>query len=414
MSNNRIVDVLIIGAGPAGMAAALAASSAGADVLLVERDTRLGGILPQCIHNGFGLHRYSEELTGPEYAQRDIEALHHSDVEIQCGTFALELSQNDDLFSILLVSTGSARRQLSRSVVLAMGCRERTAGAISLPGARPAGIYTAGAAQRMMNIQNLSVGRSAVIVGSGDIGLIMARRMTLEGARVEAVTEIMPYPGGLARNVHQCLHDFGIPLYLSTGIADVYGRKRVEGVRIAPLTREGQLDLAKATDIACDTILLSVGLIPENELTRRCGVMLDPRTQGAMVDATCMTTVAGVFACGNVLHVHDVADHVTEEGALAGMAAAGWASRPAPASRMAPVACSQDIRYVVPQRITHCGKTLLSLRVSRVRPQGRLVVRQKDVVLASKAFIRLHPSEMVRLEVDIPELAPLEVSYGHE
>lgn len=410
MTPDAILDVLVIGAGPAGMAATSAAFEYGArTVLLVERDNRLGGILFQCIHNGFGLYRYREELTGPEYAELDIERLASSQVIIQSETFAVDIVRDDALLRVLLIQRGKADWVCTKSVVLAMGCRERTAGAISLPGPRPSGIYTAGSAQRLMNIQNIKIGTRAVIVGSGDIGMIMARRMTLEGSSIAAVTEIMPHPGGLARNIHQCLHDFDIPLYLSTGISNVYGRHRVEGIRIAPVGADGTLEDARGRDIECDTILLSVGLIPENELSRKAHVMLDPRTQGAMVDARCMTSIPGVFACGNVLHVHDVADFVSEEGSLAGKSAAIWSQKPIIPRISVPVSCGQDIRYTVPQKINEPGDIVISLRVLKPRPSCRIIVKQGNRVLAKKSFIRLQSSEMVRIPVTIESIESVEV-----
>ena len=403
-------DVLVIGAGPAGIAAATSAARFGAEsVMLIERDNRLGGILFQCIHNGFGLYRYNEELTGPEYAQRDIDGLLKNSVIVKSNTFAADIIRNDSSFGVLLLCHDNAEWISARSIILAMGCRERTAGAISLPGQRPSGFYTAGTAQRLMNIQNVKVGTSVVIVGSGDIGMIMARRMTLEGSIVKAVTEIMPFPGGLARNIHQCLHDFGIPLFLSTGISQVYGRHRVEGVRIAPVDENGQLNDSEGRDIECDTLLLSVGLIPENELSKKASVKLDPRTQGAMVDANCMTSVPGIFACGNVLHVHDVADFVTEESELAGNAAARWVADPLIGQLSVPVSCAEDIRYTVPQSINEMKETIISLRVARPRPSCKIIIRQKNRILASKSYIRLQPSEMVRIPVTIERIEPVEV-----
>ncbi|MBQ2325638.1 MAG: FAD-dependent oxidoreductase, partial [Clostridia bacterium] len=303
-------EVIVIGGGPAGLAAAISARDNGAtDVLVIERDTCVGGILNQCIHNGFGLHRFKEELSGPEYASRFAENL--DNIEVLTDTMVLEVT-TDRVVRAVSRDHGYMELQ-AKAIVLAMGCRERTRGAISIPGDRPAGVYTAGAAQRYLNIEGYMVGKNAVILGSGDIGLIMARRMTLEGAKVHACVELMPYSGGLTRNIVQCLNDFDIPLYLSHTITDIRGKNRVEGVTIAKVGSDRKPIAGTEFDIECDTVLLSVGLIPENELTRGAGIPIDRRTNGAYVYENMETLCEGIFACGNVVHVHDLVDYVSAE-----------------------------------------------------------------------------------------------------
>ncbi len=346
-------DIVVVGGGPAGLAAAIAAYEAGEhDVLILERDTQLGGILNQCIHNGFGLHTFKEELTGPEYAQRFIDRADELGIERRLGTMVLDIS------SERVVTTVSAANGIDRiqagAVVLAMGCRERPRGALATPGYRPAGVYSAGTAQRLVNIEGQLPGREVVILGSGDIGLIMARRMTLEGAHVACVAEIMPYSGGLKRNIVQCLDDFGIPLLLSHTVVDVEGRDRVEAVTIAQV--DERLKPIPGTEVRypCDTLMLSVGLLPENELSREAGVELSPVTRGPVVDQSLQTSVAGIFACGNVLHVHDLVDFVSQEAAAAGTQAARYVmadAEEASASRGIPVAATDGVRYTVPSFI---------------------------------------------------------------
>ena len=344
---------MVVGGGPAGLAAAIAAYEAGEhDVLILERDTQLGGILNQCIHNGFGLHTFKEELTGPEYAQRFIDRADELGIERRLGTMVLDIS------SERVVTTVSAANGIDRiqagAVVLAMGCRERPRGALATPGYRPAGVYSAGTAQRLVNIEGQLPGREVVILGSGDIGLIMARRMTLEGAHVACVAEIMPYSGGLKRNIVQCLDDFGIPLLLSHTVVDVEGRDRVEAVTIAQV--DERLKPIPGTEVRypCDTLMLSVGLLPENELSREAGVELSPVTRGPVVDQSLQTSVAGIFACGNVLHVHDLVDFVSQEAAAAGTQAARYVMAGAEevsASRGIPVTATDGVRYTVPSFI---------------------------------------------------------------
>ena len=319
-------DIVIIGGGPAGLAAALSARHQGIERLLIlERDKELGGILNQCIHNGFGLHTFKEELTGPEYAWRYIEQVLEQKIPYWLNTMVVDIAQEDGWKIVTAMSREKGMSMLrARAVILAMGCRERPRGALNVPGFRPAGIYTAGTAQRLVNMEGYMPGKEIVILGSGDIGLIMARRMTLEGATVKVVAEIMPKSGGLTRNIVQCLEDYGIPLKLNPTVIDIKGKDHIEGVTLAQVDENKDPIPGTQEAYRCDTLLLSVGLIPENELTRGLGARMDEKTHGPVVDERLQTTVAGVFACGNVLHVHDLADHVSQEAAEAGKHAADY------------------------------------------------------------------------------------------
>lgn len=366
-------DVVVIGGGPAGMAAALAAHKAGARVAIVEREQHLGGILRQCIHPGFGLSHFKQELTGPEYAQRFIDQMHGTDIALFLNSMVIgidsgEPTEDTSVHTVTLMSTAGMLQLTGRAIVLAMGCRERTRSEIKIPGSRPAGVFTAGLAQRYINIENLKPGSHAVILGSGDIGLIMARRCTLEGVSVEGVYELMPYANGLRRNVKNCLDDFGIPLHLSTTVTRVIGHDRVKAVEVSQVDEHLAPIPGTERIVTCDTLLLSVGLIPENELSVAAGVELDPRTQGAVVDQSLQTGVPGIFACGNVLHVHDLADNVTTESERAGATAAAYAMG---AGAGAVPDCELTVSpagiagYALPGRITAVALTKLNFRVRR-------------------------------------------------
>lgn len=402
----RTIDVAIIGGGPAGLAAALKASEAGAKVLVLERDGEPGGILQQCIHNGFGLHYFGEELTGPEYAARFLEKVEKDEnIEILCDTMVLSFDGERRIVAIC-AKLGLVEIQAG-AVVLAMGCRERTRGALNIPGSRPAGVYTAGCAQRLVNREGYMPGREVVILGSGDIGLIMARRMTWEGAKVKLVAELMPYSSGLNRNIVQCLEDNGIPLRFNTTVVKIHGRERVEAVTVASVDPATRLPLAGTEEtIPCDTLMLSVGLLPENELTRGAGVQMDRVTSGAVVDETRQTSLPGVYACGNVLHVHDLVDNVSHEAEIAGTAAARFALDGTTTSPAHQVWAEGGVRYVVPQVLSTgaTGKLDLYFRVGNAYKPARLTVQCGEKVLVSRKKQVMTPGEMEKVTIDAGEL----------
>ncbi len=392
-------DLIIIGAGPAGLAAACSAYENGVrDILLIERDRALGGILNQCIHNGFGLQRFGEELTGPEYAGRYIEMLKSTSVEVCSDTMVLELKKDR---TVCAVNGEKGYFEVrGKAVILAMGCRERTRGAISIPGKRPAGVFTAGAAQRFLNIEGFLCGKRVVILGSGDIGLISARRMTLEGAKVLACVELMPYSSGLQRNIVQCLEDFDIPLYLSHTVTKIHGDRRVTGVTVQKVDEQKNPIPGTEMDFECDTLLLSVGLIPENELTKGADIRIDPRTNGPEVYDNLETSAEGIFACGNVVHVHDLVDYVSEESARAGAGAARRIAGNLPEASGISVEAGNAVSYVVPQHIRNSEdeKTVpLFFRVRRMLKKVRIEISDGKNLLASYPREYMAPGEMEKL-----------------
>lgn len=403
VTNVRNVDLVIIGGGPAGMAAAIEASRKGIrDILILEREKNLGGILQQCIHNGFGLHYFGEELTGPEYAWRFMDEVNKRNIPYCLETTVLQMyadktvtaiNSRDGLFTIK-----------ARAIVLAMGCRERTRGALNIPGARPAGIYTAGTAQKYVNIHGYMPGKTVVILGSGDIGLIMARRMTLEGADVKMVCELMPYSGGLTRNIVQCLDDYNIPLKLSHTVVQIHGKERLEGVTVAQVDNNKKPMLETSEYVPCDTLLLSVGLIPENELSREAGVTIDEKTSGPTVDDRMETSTGGVFACGNVVHVHDLVDFVSAEGAKAGGCAAEYILQ-----RIKPVETGTisvipgyGIRYTVPQQIKLAAeqeKVKVFFRVTDIHCNVKIAAKFSNETIVTHKKSKVTPGEMEYLEI---------------
>ena len=409
---NLKYDLVVVGGGPAGLAAAVEAKKNGIDsILVIERAKELGGILQQCIHNGFGLHEFKEELTGPEYAQRFMDQLFEMNIEYKLDTMVLEISANKVVQAINSVDGYMIIE--AKSVVLTMGCRERTRGAIAIPGDRPAGVFTAGAAQRYINMEGYMVGKRVVILGSGGIGLIMARRLTLEGAKVLAVAELMPFSGGLMRNIVQCLEDYDIPLYLSHTVVDIIGKDRVEKVIIAKVDENKRPIPGTEIEYECDTLLLSVGLIPENDISRATGIKIDPRTNGPIVNEMMETSIEGIFASGNVVHVHDLVDFVSIESRKAGKAAAKYIKGEVTDGNYIDVETGFGIGYTVPQkfRMENIEKNLeLSMRVRQIFKNVKIVIKSNDFVIHSVKKAHMAPGEMEKITLSKTVLGKIDAN----
>jgi NADPH-dependent 2,4-dienoyl-CoA reductase/sulfur reductase-like enzyme len=404
---NKTFDAIVIGGGAAGMTAAVALSKLGHTVAIIERDASLGGVLNQCIHNGFGLHYFGEELTGPEYAERLRKRVAQTGIEIFLNSSVVSVEKNKEI----TVTAYSAQGVISlscKALILSMGCRERNRGNIGISGSRPAGVFTAGLAQRLMNIEGYLPGKKAVIIGSGDIGLIMARRLKWCGCEVAAVIEILPHPSGLTRNIVQCLNDFNIPLYLSHSVTQIIGKNRVTGVEVSPMVN-GNPDPSTSFSIDCDTVLLSVGLIPENEVSKTAGVSINPETGGAFVDANYMTSVPGIFSCGNVLHVHDLVDYVSEESERCAGFASEFIKNIAADSASIAVKTGSNLKYVIPNALHPVSGGRFYMRPLIVKQNGVLSVSVDGTVILEKKLQRVQPSEMIRLDITPEELSKLKI-----